>query len=431
MYPLNRILRMADPTPGGAPTTDEPGSSDMASSMVAEMMAASATPEPSPEPSAPAPEPPKAPPTATPQTPPKGTPPAKPAPAAKAPPTPAKPDPKPAPAPPKAAAPAAEKPLDWQTAPEQFRAAHEKLVQVHKQETTRFQTELEKNTAKMRELEGKKFLTPDQEQRYAKLEQDQQQLQAELYARDYRESPEFKAKYEAKGKAIYGRIGNELKSIRVMDGENERPATMADFQKIQALGDSQVEQRRAARAMFGDDADVVIGAARELQSLHDQANEEIEAKRNGFQSERENKVKQTEQQRAESMQAFNEHDRLLTEKFPHYFAPIDGNDEFNKAMDEGLRYVDATSAELANKTPQEAAHATAMLRRFAGAFPGMQVLLKQKDAELTTLREQVTKLRGSDPGELGEGGGGGGDKAELGGTDAFTDEIAKLQRSQG
>ncbi len=425
---MNHLLLMPDAPTGTPPPLEPSGDGDMASQMVAEMTAASAPPAAAPAPAAPAaptpaaktPEPPK--PAA--QPPKAATPPAKPAVA-----PPAKVEPPKGPPAAKVTPPAADKPLDWKTAPEQFRTAHEKLLQTFEATKTELSTKLTTTEGRMRELEGKKFLSPEQEQKYAQLEKDQQALRAELYSRDYRESPEFKAKWEGRAKQVFTRIGNELKSIQVTDGEgNARVATMADFQKIQALGDSQVEQRRQAKAMFGEDADVVIAAARELQSIQQQANEEIEAKRNGFQSERDQQAQKFQQEGEQARQVFGEYDTLLTQKFPQYFAPIEGNEEYNKALDEGLKYVDSSSLSLNAKTPQERAQTTAMLRRWAGAFPAQQVMLKQLQAQNADLQAQIEKLRGTDPGELGGGGGGGGEQTEVGGTDAMTAEIEKLQR---
>lgn len=431
MY-YNRFLLMADPVggaPGNPPANEPPAGGDFVDTMVAEMNAASKGTEPPPagSPPAPAPAAPAPAPAAKAPEPPKPAAPAAkaPAPAPKAPQQPAAPAPKPAAPAAKPAAPVGEPKLDWNSAPQQFRAAHEKLVQVHQQETTRLSTELQTTQAKMRELEGKKFLSPDQEQHYAKLEKDQQNLQAELYARDYRESPEFKSKYEEKSKAIFTRVGTNLKSLQVDDGQgNMRPAVMSDFQKILNLGDNPIEQRRAAKAMFGEDADVILSDARELQSNVNQANEEIDAKRKGYHTEREKQQQQFQRELEEGKQTFAQYDGLLETKFPQYFGPIEGNDEYNKAREEGLKYIDSVVSTLNTKPTHERAFQTALMRRWAAVFPASQILLKQRDEKIASLQSEIAKLKGTDPGELGDGGGGGGGGGEeLGGTDTLTAEI--------
>lgn len=435
MYYKHPLL-MPGPAEGGnggnnPPPLESGADGDMASKMVAEMEALS-----SGQPAAPAGTPPPAAPAAkTPE------PPAKAPEPGKAPQQPAAKAPAPAPAP-KPAAPAAKaapvaqpKPgevddskLDWKTAPKQFQAAHEKLVQVHRQETQRLTSELQTTQTKMRELEGKKFLSPEQEQKYAKLEQDQDALRAELYARDYREAPEFKAKYDAKSKALFKRLEINLKSLTVDDGNGgTRQATAGDFQKVDALAGNPIEQRRTAKALFGEDADVILADARELQNIRNAADEEIEMKRSGFKADREKQQQQFQQESQQSLQAFKEYDGLIETKFPQYFAPIEGNDDYNKAREEGLKYVDTTSAALGSKTPQERAFQTALMRRWAAAFPATQVLLKQSNEKIAELQAEIARLRGTDPGELGEGGSGGGGGGESdGGTDALASEIDKM-----
>jgi len=424
-----------DANGGNLPPIEAGGDGDMASAMVAEMEALSKG-QPTTPPAPPTGSPPPAGAPAAKQPEPGSKPPEPPkpaAPAAKAPPQGQPPKPaaqpsKPAAPAAKPAAPSGEPKLDWNSAPQQFRAAHEKLVQVHQQETTRLSTELQTTQGKMRELEGRKFLSPEQEQKYARLEQEQQQLQSELYARDYRESPEFKAKYETKSKAVFNRVGNNLKSLQVDDGQgNMRPAVMSDFQKIQALGENPIEQRRMAKTLFGDDADVILADARELQSIVNQANEEIDSKRTGFQTEREKQQQQFQREMEEGRQTFTQFDQLIETKFPQYFGAIDGNDAYNKAREEGLKYVDTTTATLHTKTPQDRAFQSALLRRWAAAFPASQVLLKQSNEKIAALEAQIAKLKGTDPGELGgDGGAGGGGSDESGGTEGLADEIATM-----
>ena len=418
MFIKHRLLLAPTPEVTGQPAAGS-GSGDGVDAMVAEMnAAASSTPEPAA--------------TARAATPP-------PAPAAVKPPTPApaaKPEPKAAAksaavtptakVEPKAAdAPAN---LDWKSAPQQFRAAHEKLLAEHTQTKAGLESKLQETIRKMGDLEKRKLLTPEQEAKYHGLETNFQKLQAELYSRDFRESPEFKEKYAKRAEKVFANIKSEIQSIQIGEEGSQRPATMADFAKIQALGNSQVEQRRAAKAMFGDDADVVIAAARELKSIEDAANEEIDAKRNGFQTEREKSQAALSQEVEVGTKAYETYDRLLTEKFPQYFAPIEGNDEYNKALEEGLKYVDSNSAEFSQKTPEQRAQSAAMMRRWAAAFPALRLKSKQDAAKISELEATIAKLTGGDPGNGGDGGGGGGGAESTGGTDAMTEEIERLQR---
>lgn len=423
---IKHILLMADPADGGGTPAPAPsgGGGDFVDSMVAEMTAASTATPPAeaPKPADPAPAAPK---PAEPAKPAAAAPAPKPAQPAQ--PAPAKPaDPKPA-APP--AKPADEKPLDWKTAPAQFRTAFETLKTQFDAKTQEYENRLAQTNQQMQALNARKYLTPEQEANYAALEKQQKALQAELYARDYRESPEFQKKYNDKAKDVLTNIYNELESIQVnVDGGEPRKATPADFAKIRALGHSQVEQRRVARQIFGDDADVVIAAARELKGIEDAANQEIAAKRANFENEQKEARDRAQAEEQTGKKVFTEYDGLLVQKFPQYFGKQENNEEYNKALLEGEKFVDSNSAGFNAKTPEQRAQSAAMMRRFAAAFPAMQVLVKQKDATIAALQAKIEKLQGSDPGAGGEGGGGGGGGPEdSGGSDALSQEIERLQ----
>jgi hypothetical protein len=332
---------------------------------------------------------------------------------------------KPSPVPAKPATPV----LDWKTAPKQFKEAHEALKSRFESTERELKGKLFTTEQSMKQLEAKKFLTPEQEAKYTQLETRQQQLEAELYSRDYREAPEFKAKYQAKADKIFQTVQTELNGIQVTENDVQRPATLADFGKIRSFGDSQVEQRRQAKALFGEDADVVLSLARELKGIEDVANDEIEAKRNGFQSERQQQQQRFQSELQTGQRVFGEYDKLLVEKFPQYFAPIEGNDEFNQALQQGVQFVDSNSTGFNQKSPEQRAQSSALIRRWASAWPANQILIKQNTAKIAELEATVLKLQGSDPGAGGESGGGmqaGGE--EVGGTDAMSAEIEKLQQ---
>lgn len=419
-----KFLLIPDPAPGGGGTAVAEPPTDFVDSMVAEMNAAAGAPASGPASSPPEPAPPK--PAAQPTPTPAKTEPTKPAapatPAAK---PPEKPDPNKPPVPASA--------LDWNTAPAQFRTAFQKLKSEFDAKTTEYTQQLATTTRQMQELQAREFLTPEQKTRYTQLEERQQKLEAELYSRDYRESPEFQEKYQKKADRVFQTVQNELKGLQVTDAEGAEPraATFADFQRVRALGESQVEQRRTAKAMFGEDADVVLGLARELKGIEDAANEEIETKRAGFQTERQKFQEQSRNDFQSSQQQFVTFDKTLAEKFNKFFGPLEGNDEFNKALQQGTEFVDANSRGFTTKTPAERAQTAAIIRRWATVWPANQILLKQKDAKIAELEATILKLQGSDPGAGGESGGAttnGGTNANGSGTDDLANEIAKLSQ---
>lgn len=414
-----KLLLFPD-APGGAPPAVEPagGSAGMADQIMADLNSAAASPSAAPTEAPPAaPAPATAPPAG-------GSPPAKPA-------TPAKPAeaPQAKPAPPKPGAPApakpADKPLIWDSAPAQFREAHRKLQEVHDATKAELQTKITSANQRLEELSAREYLTPDQKATYQRQAEQLQQMQSELYSRDFQQSPEFKEKYAVKVQKIWTNVQAELKGLQVKDAAgNERPSTMADFQRVHGEQSSLTAQRRLAKEMFGEDSDVVLRFASELKQIEDAANDEIEGKRNGWAKERETSAATQQQQQIATQRVYTEFDAAVAQKF---FQPIEGNGEYNKALDEGLKFVDGSSSAFSQKTPEAKAQTAALVRRLAAAYPAQAVLVQQSKARITELEALVAKLQGTDPGAGGEGGEGGGMPA-AGGTDSLADEIGKLGR---
>lgn len=327
---------------------------------------------------------------------------------------------------PKASAkPAEEKPVDWKTAPANFRAAHEKLQRTFDTTKSELTSKITSTEQRLQEYASREYLTPEQKQQQQKLQQRLQLLEADLYARDYQQSPEFKAKYEDKAKKVWSAVQAELKGLQVNDKDQQRPATVADFQRVQAEVSSLAAQRRIAREMFGDDADVVLKYVGELRSIEDSANDEIIAKRQGWSNERDASAAKMREQHQTAQRIYSDFDTQLAQK---YFQPLEGNKDYNEALDKGLSFVDTNSTVFGRKTIQEQAQVTALIRRMAAAWPAQAVLIKQKDARISDLEAQLSKLQGTDPGAGGEAGGETPAQENGGGTDNMALEIEKLGR---
>lgn len=437
---LRRVLFPdAPPAPSGGGGTPPPegGTSAGEQSLIDNLMADLDSPAPGGEPPAgsPPPEPPKPPEGAKP--PPAAKPPEKPA-AGKTPPkAPDKAAPKAPPAAPAKPGPAKppEAPLNWDSAPKQFKAAHEAL----KTEFTRVQTDLQGklNTVEgqLREMGQRRFLTPDDEAKYGALEKRQQELEAILYSQDYQQSPEFKEKYEKPAQRIFATVTKELKgmTVKYKDGEEDktRAATMEDFGRIRALSDNPAAQRRLAKEMFGEDADIIMNHVRKLDDITEQANAEIESKRTGWATEQKKLVEQSQKTFAESRQVYLGTDQALVNKFPHYFAEDPANPEWNNALKEGLAYVDTNSAQFNAKTPAEKAKTSAIIRRWAASWPANQILIKQLKAQLEAKETELAQYRKSDPGSIDDGSNGGTPPADggPGGSDAMADEIERAAQA--
>ena len=271
-------------------------------------------------------------------------------------------------------------------------------------------TELSGLQDKMKTLEQKRYWTPDEEKRYKAMEERQQQLEAELYTRDYRASPEFVEKFQKRADKIFATVGRELKGMTVQyqegDENKRRTATLADFNRIRALGDSLPEQRRLAKSLFGEDADIMLGHARELSAIEESANEEITTRQQTYATTR----KQAEDKQAEENRVYetskSQFERLIIQKYPDMFGEDATNPEATDALRNGLSFVDATVSNAGKMMPEERAMKNSLVRLMAGSWQRNIVKIRQLQAKVDELTADIGKYRKSDPGS------GGGDSAD-------------------
>jgi hypothetical protein len=271
---------------------------------------------------------------------------------------------------------------------------------------TSAQTELGKLNGKLKELEGKRYWTKEDEEKHAAMEKRQQQLESDLYSRDYKESPDFKDKYQKRADKVFNTVTKTLKGMTVKyedaGEEKERQATIADFNRIRSLDDSLVEQRKLAKSMFGEDADIILSHARELSNIEEEANDAIETQKKNWTQTKEQFLQSQQQNQKLAQTTYNEITSQLVSKYPDYFGEDAANPEANAALKSGLEYVEGVSKLINTLPPQEAAKITAIVRMMAGSFPKHLIIIKQLKTQLSEAKESLGKLRKSDPGSGGE-----------------------------
>ena len=271
---------------------------------------------------------------------------------------------------------------------------------------TNSQTELGKLNGKLKELEGKRYWTQDDEKKYASMEKRQQELESNLYSVEYKESPEFKDKYQKRADKVFSTVTKELKGMTVKytdgDEEKERQATLVDFNRIRALGDSLVEQRKLAKSLFGEDADIVLSHVRELSNIEDEATEAIETQKKSWTQNKENFLRTASENQRLARSTYESVTQQLVEKYPDIFGEDAANPEATAALKGGLDFVDAISKSVNTMSPQDAAKNTAIIRQMAGSFPRHLKVIEQLKAQLAEAKADVSKFRKSDPGSGGD-----------------------------
>ena len=315
----------------------------------------------------------------------------KPAPAAAAP----KPEPKPADPKPE---PKDEGEPDWSKAPPKWH----KIYEGHKAKTTETIKSLE---SKIKSLEAKPF---EQAGDAAKLQAYEKQLEElrnesktykqKLAELDYTKSDEYQTQYVQRAQTLYAEAAQFVEQLKVTDGDVERNATKADFDYIRSL--PLAARRKAATALFGEYAGDVIDYTKSIDRIKNDAQLALQKHAENFERtsiERETMTKkQRELYETHREQALN---RIReNEAYGRFFKEDESDPEGSKLFTETLATIDEVSAKLDSLPIEEQAAYGAAFRASAAATPRLLYELKKTTAERDSLREELAKIRGTDPG---------------------------------
>jgi predicted nuclease with TOPRIM domain len=399
------------PTPTG-------GASATASQMADEFMAdlTGATP---PAPAATPPEPPKEP--VTPAEPPKAAP-APPKPAAAAPPKPA-------------AQPAPAKPVvklnidDLKVSASDLRRHLKEIIADKDKTVGEKQKEIATLQDKIKEFEGKKFWTDDDQKLSEQATKRLAKLESDLYGRDYRQSPEFKTQFQDKFDRLWSKGVETVKGLTVTwkegDEDKSRPATQQDLLRVVDAPAS--ERYKLAKQLFGEDYPVVIDYANKLNDIRESAEEAVKNKQDNHQSETQKQADELKKVSGQIEQFVKEAGENLVQKFPDIFSAKEDEPEVAAALKKGFDFVDDARINQGKFNPNERAAKIAVIRSWAGAFPRLIHDRSRLMAENAALREEIAKYNKTDPGNLGEGAGaGGGAGKDDGGSDELAAEFSKM-----
>lgn len=408
MHLKHLILRAPEgATTPAAPTSEEPGSDDLISGMMAELN------PPAPTPASPAaPEPPKA-------TPPPATPPKTEATKEKSPTPPAQPT--------KPAAPAqAPKPIDIDDPKVPAAELRKHLKQLREDlEKTKAEKETTVSSlqSKLKQLESKKFWNEDDEKKHAEMTQRLNALESNLYSRDYTESPEYKKLYADKIQEQYKEALEMVATLDTLDDNgNERKGDRNDIIRLMGAPNN-AERRRLAKELFGENFQDALDAVSPMVETKKNAEAAVKAKRENYQTEIQQRMEESQQIR----QFISERQNDIAEKFPHIFKPDSTDSESQALLKKGFDFVDE-STQKQDMNVNERSARIAMIRSWAGAFPRLVNEMSKKDARIAELEGQLEKLRGSDPGDAGDTGGGGSAAGDgEGGSDELAREIDALE----
>lgn len=224
--------------------------------------------------------------------------------------------------------------------------------------------------------------------------------QQKLAERDFRESEEYKAKFFPRWNKTYNRAYAHVEKLQILnaEGEPERKATKADFDKLMSVDPAY--RRQIAKQMFGEDfAPDLVEMASRLDMIHEEANEAAAEHAANFEKNSKTQAEQTQKQQAEVQQFRQEAQKALETDYPEDFSPdhYKNEPELHKAITDAYAFVDEMEQNAAQMTPQDRAASVAVLRSWAAGFALKRAQHQAAMKKIEELTAELTKFRGSDP----------------------------------
>jgi hypothetical protein len=256
---------------------------------------------------------------------------------------------------------------------------------------------------------------PDMARKLTDYEQKVADYEAQLRLTKYERSQEYAEKHQKPIGIAEARARRDIESLVVEQKQKDpetgeekivssRPGAWKDFHQIYNL--SRPDARRTARALFGEDADLVMKHYDDIHQRWEDAHLAIEDyKKNGLlqESQEEAKRKQDESLKIEGWNKANE---MFRTKHPEWFDEREGDNEGNELLNKGQAFVDTFMDPDDRKrypVPQQII-ADARIRNWAASFLRNQRDITKLKSDLAEAQGTIEKLRGSGPGPAGGGG---------------------------
>lgn len=255
----------------------------------------------------------------------------------------------------------------------------------------------------------KKILT----ERLTQAETRLKEYEEELRFTNYQKHPEFTEKYQKPYEEAWKKWMGELGELVVPTADGtERPIAPQDL--LELVNMPLQKAREQANQVFGDFANDVMSARKEIRSLFDAQNKALDdAKKNGA---------QREQQRLQEWQTKNETVRkqatelwtktneevLKNEEYGHYFRPVEGDTDGNERLQKGYELADKAfqlNSFDPRLTPDQRAEIVrihAAVRNRCASFGRLTYQNQKLQADVKALQDQLAKFKSAQPG-AGEG----------------------------
>ena len=281
-----------------------------------------------------------------------------------------------------------------------------KLVDEHKAARLKAETEAAELRKTMLPPEKVKEIT----ERAAALENRAQELEQEIRFTNYSKSQEFAEKYQKPYEESWKRWMGDLQELTVADPNTggERPIAPQDLLELVNLPLKEAKTR--AMESFGDFADDVMSARKEIRGLFDAQNKALEeARKGGEQRDLERVTQMQQQQQAlgkEIGELWSKSNEMAQndERFGKYFQPVEGDEEANTRLKKGFEIADRAFSvnpldpRLTPDQRQQIVQLHSAVRNRAAAFGKLVYQAEKNAATIAELQAELARFKSAQPG---------------------------------
>jgi len=280
-----------------------------------------------------------------------------------------------------------------------------KLIDEHK----KARAQLEAEVADLKKIVANPEVRKSELQKMAEFEKRNQELEETIKFVDYSKSKEFTEKYQKPYEAAWTRAMSELKELTVTDLTTGDERAMGPADLLDLVNMPLLKAREKADELYGAAANEVMAYRKEIRALYEQQNQALDAARKSgvekHQQETAQRQAQMEQIQKDTHQYWEDQNKaiLANETTGPYFKPVEGNEEINKRLDAGYKFVDETMAlnplnpNLTPEQRQDAIKRHAALRHRAAAFGRMRLQYETATKELAAVRARLAEFEKSVP----------------------------------
>jgi hypothetical protein len=258
--------------------------------------------------------------------------------------------------------------------------------------------------AKLADLEAKaqkyeQDIEKEYKPRVARLEQAEKELQRQreiLKIKAYQETSEFHDTYVKPLADARAEVNELLGEMIVSDGENQRPATVQDFDEILAAKSINEAARLAAQKFGPELSQQVVNYRQKIRSLERSRQEAVKnAALNAEEYEKRNREQMAEHSRAVRERILSEATRLIQGDVN--IAVPEGDDELKAALKEGQQLADNLLNGNPNISQDEFLSHIGKGRAAIIAHPVLTKKLTKATARIAELEEQLKQYQQSEP----------------------------------